>query len=99
SAPGHLAAAFGVPTVTAVGPSDPDETRPWGPLSRVVRSREDLACRPCWFTPLHGNCPHQGRCMTEITSDQIVDALLDVVSAPRSGGDRVTPTLVSSGSD
>lgn len=80
SALGHIAAALGVPTVTAVGPSNPAETRPWGASTRVVLSREDLACRPCWFTPLHGNCPHRGRCMTEITPDQIVDALLDALS-------------------
>ena len=99
SALGHIAAALGVPTVTAVGPSDPNETRPWGPLSRVVLSREDLACRPCWFTPLHGNCPHQGRCMTEITPDQIVEALLDAVATRRTGEEPAIVDAPASRSD
>lgn len=72
---GHVAAAFGVPTVTPAGPSNPVETRPWGDRAEVVVSREDLPCRPCWFTPLHGACPYDARCMTTITADQILDAL------------------------
>lgn len=83
SALGHIASVWGVPTVTAVGPTNPNETRPWGPLSRVVSSREELACRPCWFTPLQGNCPYNQRCMTGITVQQILD---NVSVLPSPGG-------------
>ena len=75
SALGHIAASWGVPTVTAVGPTNPNETRPWGPTSRVARSPEELACRPCWFTPLQGRCPYDRRCMTGITAGQIADEI------------------------
>lgn len=80
---GHVAAAFGVPTVTPAGPSNPAETRPWGARAAVVVSHEDLPCRPCWFTPLHGHCPYAARCMTGITADQILDALHLLPAPPR----------------
>ncbi len=83
SALGHIAASSGVPTVTAVGPTNPNETRPWGALSHVVASREQLACRPCWFTPLKGNCPYDRRCMTGITVDQIVHDISLLPAAAR----------------
>jgi len=75
SALGHIAAAYGVPTITIAGPTNPDETRPYGDRARVVRSHEDLPCRPFWFTPLHGRCPYQLRCMTQIRPEQIMEAV------------------------
>ncbi len=40
---GHIAAAYGVPTVSVFGPMDPSRFRPYGPLARVLR---DPSCRP-----------------------------------------------------
>lgn len=46
SAPMHMAAAIGVPTVGIFGPTNPINFRPRGPRLRVVRS--GLACSPCF---------------------------------------------------
>lgn len=35
---GHIAAAYGVPTVSVFGPTDPARCRPWGPRVKVLRS-------------------------------------------------------------
>lgn len=91
SALGHIAASYGVPTVTAVGPTNPNETRPWGARSRVVASRETLPCRPCWFGPLQGRCPNERRCMTGITVQQILDEL---VLLPVAGGEPLDPAAM-----
>ncbi|MDP3293532.1 MAG: glycosyltransferase family 9 protein [Nevskia sp.] len=96
SALGHIAASWGVPTITAVGPTNPNETRPWGALSHVIASREELACRPCWFTPLKGHCPHDRRCMTGITVEQIMD---DVSLLPPVAGVPVHSTVMVSTSE
>jgi heptosyltransferase-2 len=69
---GHIAAAYNIPTITVVGPTNPRESRPWGRRAIVVTSSEQLPCRPCWFTPLQGNCPNGQRCMTEISVEAIM---------------------------
>jgi heptosyltransferase-2 len=38
SGPGHLAAAVGAPLVSVFGVTEPEKTRPWGPLVRMVGS-------------------------------------------------------------
>ncbi|MFH3478776.1 lipopolysaccharide heptosyltransferase I [Xanthobacter variabilis] len=45
---GHIAAAFGVPTVGLYGPTDPDLAQLIGP--RVTELRSDRACAPCQST-------------------------------------------------
>lgn len=66
SALGHIAAAAGVPTITMAGPTIPSETRPYGASASVLTRGERLDCQPCWGTPLHGKCPYNARCMTDI---------------------------------
>ncbi len=44
SAPGHIAAATGVPTLSIFGPSLPQETAPWSKMNRTVFSQK-TACR------------------------------------------------------
>ncbi len=73
SALGHIAAAFDVPTITLVGPTNPDETRPYGSRSLVVKRRESLPCQPCWGTPNYGNCPNGVLCMNELPVLDIVE--------------------------
>jgi heptosyltransferase-3 len=46
SAPMHIAAAMGTPTVALFGPSNEIQWGPWGVPARVIRSDEHL-CRPC----------------------------------------------------
>lgn len=35
---GHIAAAYGVPTLSIFGPTDPAKCRPWGPNAQVLRN-------------------------------------------------------------
>ncbi len=46
SAPMHIAAAMGTPTVALFGPSNEIQWGPWGVPARVIRSDEHL-CGPC----------------------------------------------------
>lgn len=47
SAPGHLAAALGVPVCTVFGPTGPERYRPWGEKVQVV-IRDICPERPCF---------------------------------------------------
>jgi heptosyltransferase-2 len=72
---GHVAAALGVPTVTLAGPTAVSTTHPWRDDNTIVRTRETLACMPCYGTPLYGRCPFDVRCMRGIDDDEVMDAL------------------------
>jgi heptosyltransferase-2 len=62
----HVASALGVPSVTVFGPTDECATGPLGPAARVVR--EPVDCAPC----LMRECPIDHRCMTRVTSADVV---------------------------
>ncbi|HEX9062768.1 MAG TPA: glycosyltransferase family 9 protein, partial [Clostridia bacterium] len=69
----HIAAGLGVPTVSLFGPSNIEKWAPKGE-QHVVLSRH-LPCSPCsefGYTP---KCPVNGRCMSEITVDDVVTAV------------------------
>jgi ADP-heptose:LPS heptosyltransferase len=83
SALGHLASAFSIPTVTLAGPTIPTETRPYGPLAAVLTRGETLQCQPCWGTPLHGNCPYDARCMTDIAPGRLYIEVRKMLDSPR----------------
>lgn len=85
SALGHIAAALGVPSVTCIGPTNPQETKPYGPQARVVLSPLELRCRPCWSTPLYGSCPIELRCMTSIPAESVLTAVASLLSDAGSG--------------
>jgi heptosyltransferase-2 len=82
SGPGHLAAAVGTPVVTIFGPTVPSFGYiPYGDGNRVVELR-NLECRPCHR---HGPmvCPlGHHRCMKEIGSDEVVDAIRTMRATP-----------------
>lgn len=70
SGPVHVAAAVGTPTITIFGPSDDVKYRPLGEKHRIVKTT--IECRPCG----KHQCPlRHHRCMTEITVDQVLDAI------------------------
>jgi heptosyltransferase-2 len=71
SGPRHIAAAFGVPTVALVGPTDPRLGR--SDPERCVEIRRDLACSPCGRT----ECPlvHHD-CLRLVTVDEVGRAAL-----------------------
>jgi ADP-heptose:LPS heptosyltransferase len=71
SALSHLAAACGIPTVVAFGPTEVSMTAPVGAWVRVVR-REELACLGCQ----EGACPLPDHpCMEDIRADDLLAAL------------------------
>lgn len=69
---GHIAASFGIPTITLCGPTIPTETSPYGDKANVITRLRELECQPCWGTPLYGHCPYDVRCMNELPESEIV---------------------------
>jgi heptosyltransferase-2 len=68
--PMHLAQALGVPVVGIFGSTDPESTGPVGEESCVIR--EQVRCSPC----LLRSCPIDHRCMTNISTDQVVRTVM-----------------------
>lgn len=76
SGPRHIAAAFGVPTVALIGPTDPRIGR--SDPKRCVEIRRSIACSPCG----EAECPlRHNDCMRLITVDEVAAAVLDRLSA------------------
>lgn len=75
SGPRHIAAAFGVPTVALIGPTDPRLGRSAPSLCTEIR--RDLPCSPCGKT----ECPlgHHD-CMTTISVAEVGQAALDLLA-------------------
>lgn len=74
--PMHLAAAVDAPVVALFGPTAPWRTGPFGDGHQVIRTAP--ACSPC-FKRLCDE--HQCMCMTDITVDQVLDAVKRVINA------------------
>lgn len=72
SGPLHLAAALGVPTISMMGPTDPDLWRPHGRDNIVLR--KPLECMPC----RHAKC-RAHPCMDMITADEVFDKVKEVL--------------------
>ena len=66
----HLGASLGIPTVGVFGPTNPDETHPVGVKATFVRGVAE--CSPC----RHTTCPIDHRCLTSVSPEMVVDALL-----------------------
>lgn len=82
SAPGHLAAAWGVPTFTVAGPTKPLETAPWGPRTKIITRHPPLECQPCWGTPRYGNCPYGVQCMQDLPERDLREGVLAAIASP-----------------
>lgn len=67
SGPLHIAAAFGVPGVSTMGPADPVKWPPLGPDQVVLRA--DLACSPCNKGACKGH-----ECMKNLTVEMMMTA-------------------------
>jgi heptosyltransferase II len=65
----HLADFLGVPLVAVFGSTEPAFTGPRGPRSRVIRHQ--VECSPCFLR----DCPLDFRCMNEISTASVTDAL------------------------
>jgi lipopolysaccharide heptosyltransferase II len=74
--PMHLAAAVGTPVVVPFGSTSPELTGPGlpgDPRHRVLRA--SAPCSPCFLR----QCPLDLRCLTGVSVDQVVQAVLEVV--------------------
>lgn len=71
SAPMHIAAAMGTPTVAIFGPSGDKEWGPWNVRHRVVASQHH-PCRPCGRDGCEGS--KVSACLTELPVEQVLAA-------------------------
>lgn len=75
SGPRHVAVAFGVPTICVMGSTKPVYSE--GPYEKGEVVRVDVDCGPCQ----KATCPTgTNKCMTEITTDAVVEAALRHIS-------------------
>jgi lipopolysaccharide heptosyltransferase II len=70
----HLADFLGVPLVAVFGSTEPAFTGPRGPRSHVIRHH--VECSPCFLR----NCPLDFRCMNEVSTGSVTDALEECLS-------------------
>jgi len=71
--PMHVAYALGVPVIAVFGSTASELTGPLGDRSTVIH--QTVECTPCFLR----ECPIDFRCMTRISVDQVVDAVLKQV--------------------
>ena len=71
SAPMHIAAAMGTPTVALFGPSGDIEWGPWQVPHRIITSSHP--CRPCGRDGCGGG--KRSECLEVITPEQVLDAV------------------------
>jgi lipopolysaccharide heptosyltransferase II len=72
--PRHYAAAFGVPAVVLMGPTDPGWTSE--NLDGIVVIRKNLPCSPCHRKV----CPADHQCMRGITPEEVAEAGLGLLA-------------------
>lgn len=80
SAPMHIAAAVGTPTVALFGPSGDKQWGPWGVPSRVITSQH--TCRPCGIDGCGGG--KISECLSVLTVDQVYGAAQELLAEIRS---------------
>lgn len=86
SAPMHIAAAMGTPTVALFGPSGDIEWGPWRVASRVVASQIH-PCRPCGLDGCGGG--KISECLSKLPEDEVIAAcqfLLTEISTTDASG-------------
>ncbi len=76
SAPMHIAAAMGTPTVALFGPSGDIEWAPWLVPHRIVASAAH-PCRPCGLDGCGGG--KLSECLTTIPVEQVLTACADLI--------------------
>ncbi len=76
SAPMHIAAAMGTPTVVLFGPSGEKEWGPWQVLHRVVTT--DHTCRPCGQAGCGGS--KISDCLVTLPVEQVLKAANELLS-------------------
>jgi heptosyltransferase II len=74
----HLATLLGVPAVSVFGSTEPALTGPLGAGHVVIRKR--VECSPCFLR----ECPIDFRCMKEIETEKVIDAVRSTLGFPTS---------------
>jgi len=82
SAPMHIAAAVGTPTVALFGPSNEIEWGPWKVRHRVVAS-ENHSCRPCGLDGCGGG--KISECLTTLPVARVLEACRQLLGEPAPG--------------
>jgi len=78
SGPMHVAAALGTPVVVPFGSTSPELTGPGLPGdSRHRLLKSDAPCSPCFLR----ECPIDFRCMTGITVERVVEAVIGAIKS------------------
>ncbi|NIA09835.1 MAG: glycosyltransferase family 9 protein [Nitrospiraceae bacterium] len=70
----HLGVGLGVKTVSIFGPGIEDKWAPRGEKHIVINKR--LPCSPCTRFGYTPKCPYGGRCMKEITVEEVYDKIM-----------------------
>jgi heptosyltransferase-2 len=73
----HVAAAAGIPVVGVFGSTDPEGTQPVTEQFTLVR--EAVPCSPCFLR----RCPVDHRCMTRISAESVLQAVLRARSSAK----------------
>ncbi len=77
SAPMHIAAAMGTPTVAIFGPSGELQWSPWGVAARVITS-DAHPCRPCGIDGCGGG--KVSECLTTLPVARVYDGLCSLLA-------------------
>ncbi|PYK06119.1 MAG: hypothetical protein DME67_03510 [Verrucomicrobia bacterium] len=70
----HLAALLGVPVIAIFGSTEPRLTGPLGNSHIILRHH--VECSPCFLR----KCPIDFRCMKEVSTQEVVDAVLSILA-------------------
>ncbi len=73
----HAAAGVGARVVTVFGPTNPRFLGPYGSRSVVIYNKPN--CGPCYPEPNFYRCPHERRCLTEISQDSVAKVIFRVL--------------------
>lgn len=79
----HLASAYGIPTVTLFGPTNPKK---WNGLTSTPMFMEDVLCRPCYYLGEMPPCDHFS-CLRKLTPVKVatqIRTLLPISQAKKS---------------
>ena len=90
SAAMHLAVALERPVVCLIGPTNPRRTGPYRRPGDVVQRM--VECSPCYLRRL-SQCPHDHRCMKELTTGEVVQAIRQALDGQAAAHWSRSPTM------
>jgi heptosyltransferase II len=86
----HLAAAYGVPTVTLFGPTDPDK---WNPLTSTPVFLAEVPCRPCYYLGAMPPCSHFS-CLRKMEPSRVAETIRGILAGSGAGSpEQIRPVI------